>query len=54
MLRIHAAFARVKALLAEDFPGTDRYASPDFEFDRQLLERLKQGRGRELAAFEYF
>ncbi|MBI3029631.1 MAG: hypothetical protein HYY64_08990 [Candidatus Rokubacteria bacterium] len=30
------------------FPGTDRYASPDFEFDRQLLERLKQGRGREL------
>src|SRR5215467_14785786 len=32
------------------FPGTDRYASPEFEHDRRLLEALKAGRGRELAA----
>ena len=32
------------------FPGTDRYASPDFEWDRQALERLRLGRGRELGA----
>ena len=32
------------------FPGTDRYASPEFEYDRRLLEALKAGRGRELAA----
>jgi aromatic ring-opening dioxygenase catalytic subunit (LigB family) len=32
------------------FPGTDRYASPDFEYDRRLLERLRAGRGSELAA----
>jgi 2,3-dihydroxyphenylpropionate 1,2-dioxygenase len=31
------------------FPGTDRYAEPDYEFDRQLLERLTAGRGRETA-----
>lgn len=32
------------------FPGTDRYASPDYDFDRQLLEKLRAGRGRETAA----
>ena len=32
------------------FPGTDRYASPDFDFDRRLLETLAAGRGDELAA----
>jgi 2,3-dihydroxyphenylpropionate 1,2-dioxygenase len=32
------------------FPGTDRYASPDFDWDRRVLERLAEGRGRELAA----
>ena len=32
------------------FPGTDRYASPDVDYDRQLLDRLEAGRGRELAA----
>lgn len=32
------------------FPGTDRYASPDFDFDRQLLVALAAGRGHELAA----
>jgi 2,3-dihydroxyphenylpropionate 1,2-dioxygenase len=32
------------------FPGTDRYASPDFEWDRRTLEQLREGRGRELAA----
>ena len=32
------------------FPGTDRYASPDFDYDRRLLERLEAGRGDELAA----
>jgi protocatechuate 4,5-dioxygenase beta chain/2,3-dihydroxyphenylpropionate 1,2-dioxygenase len=32
------------------FPGTDRYGSPEFEYDRRLLEALKAGRGRELAA----
>jgi aromatic ring-opening dioxygenase catalytic subunit (LigB family) len=31
------------------FPGTDRYASPDYDFDRRLLERLAEGRGRETA-----
>ena len=29
------------------FPGTDRYASPDFEFDRALLASLVEGRGAE-------
>jgi aromatic ring-opening dioxygenase LigB subunit len=32
------------------FPGTDRYASPDCEWDRRLLETLAAGRGRETAA----
>jgi len=32
------------------FPGTDRYASPDFDFDRRLLDMLAAGRGHELAA----
>jgi len=32
------------------FPGTDRYASPDIGWDRQVLERLAAGQGRELAA----
>ena len=32
------------------FPGTDRYASPDVEWDRQVLDVLREGRGRELAA----
>ncbi len=32
------------------FPGTDRYASPDFDYDRDLLDRLKAGRGSGLAA----
>ena len=31
------------------FPGTDRYASPDFDWDRGLLEALGAGRGREAA-----
>src|SRR5689334_936175 len=31
------------------FPGTDRYASPEFDYDRGLLEVLAEGRGRELA-----
>ncbi|MGH7391362.1 MAG: hypothetical protein ACREM3_18170 [Candidatus Rokuibacteriota bacterium] len=32
------------------YPGTDRYASPDVEWDRQTLERLRAGHGRDLAA----
>ena len=32
------------------FPGTDRYASPEFEYDRRWLDTLKAGRGHELAA----
>jgi protocatechuate 4,5-dioxygenase beta chain/2,3-dihydroxyphenylpropionate 1,2-dioxygenase len=32
------------------FPGTDRYASPEVEHDRQLLERLQAGHGREMAS----
>ena len=32
------------------FPGTDRYASPDFEYDRRVLEQLEAGRSGELAA----
>jgi protocatechuate 4,5-dioxygenase beta chain/2,3-dihydroxyphenylpropionate 1,2-dioxygenase len=31
------------------FPGTDRYASPDFDFDRRLLDALTAGRGPETA-----
>src|SRR5437773_933365 len=95
VLRVHAAFARVKrrlealrpdaiAIVAGDhiealflnavralgeilrarpervvlmasggmshFPGTDRYASPEFDWDRRVLEQLGQGRGLELAA----
>ena len=32
------------------FPGTDRYGSPDLEYDRRLLDELRAGRGGELAA----
>jgi 2,3-dihydroxyphenylpropionate 1,2-dioxygenase len=32
------------------YPGTDRYASPDIDWDRRVLETLQAGRGRELAA----
>jgi aromatic ring-opening dioxygenase catalytic subunit (LigB family) len=32
------------------FPGTDRYGSPDYDFDRRLLGVLAEGRGRETAA----
>lgn len=32
------------------FPGTDRYGSPDYDFDRRLLGELAEGRGRETAA----
>jgi 2,3-dihydroxyphenylpropionate 1,2-dioxygenase len=31
------------------FPGTERYASPDFDWDRRTLETLGAGRGAELA-----
>jgi len=31
------------------FPGSDRYASPDYEWDRQMLDRLAAGRGGETA-----
>jgi len=31
------------------FPGTDRYATPDFDFDRALLAALAEGRGAETA-----
>ena len=31
------------------FPGTDRYGSPDFEFDRALLVALAEGRGAQTA-----
>ncbi len=34
------------------FPGTERYSSPDLEFDRQLLEPLKEGRLRTLLALD--
>jgi aromatic ring-opening dioxygenase LigB subunit len=32
------------------FPGSDRYGSPDYEWDKQMLDRLVAGRGRETAA----
>jgi 2,3-dihydroxyphenylpropionate 1,2-dioxygenase len=32
------------------YPGTERYASPEFDWDRRVLDQLAQGRGRELAA----
>ncbi len=31
------------------FPGTDRYSSPDYDFDRALLASLAEGRGAETA-----
>jgi len=31
------------------YPGTDRYASPDFDWDRQMLATLTAGRGAETA-----
>lgn len=31
------------------FPGTDRYGSPDYDFDRRLLQALAEGRGLETA-----
>jgi aromatic ring-opening dioxygenase LigB subunit len=31
------------------FPGTDRYSSPDYDFDRALLASLGEGRGAETA-----
>jgi 2,3-dihydroxyphenylpropionate 1,2-dioxygenase len=34
------------------FPGTKQYSSPDLEFDRQLLEPLKEGRLRALLALD--
>ncbi len=31
------------------FPGTDRYGSPEFEWDRRTLDVMRAGRGAELA-----
>ncbi len=31
------------------YPGTDRYAAPDYEWDRRLLAALAEGRGAETA-----
>jgi 2,3-dihydroxyphenylpropionate 1,2-dioxygenase len=31
------------------YPGTDRYASPDYDWDRRLLEGLAEGRGADAA-----
>jgi hypothetical protein len=31
------------------FPGTNRYASPDIDWDRKVLDRMQAGRGQELA-----
>ena len=31
------------------FPGTERYGSPDFEWDRRMLDVMRAGRGAELA-----
>ena len=32
------------------FPGSDRYHSPDYAWDRKILDQLVQGRGSETAA----
>ncbi len=32
------------------YPGTDRYGSPDYEWDRQLLASLANGQGRQTAS----
>jgi 2,3-dihydroxyphenylpropionate 1,2-dioxygenase len=34
------------------FPGTDRYSSPDLNWDKKLLERLAQGRLKSLIGFD--
>jgi hypothetical protein len=31
------------------YPGTPRYASPDYDWDRRMLETMAEGRGREMA-----
>jgi 2,3-dihydroxyphenylpropionate 1,2-dioxygenase len=31
------------------YPGTDRYASPDYDWDRRLLDGLAEGRGADTA-----
>lgn len=31
------------------FPGTDRYANPEIDWDRDMLDVLRQGRGEDLA-----
>jgi aromatic ring-opening dioxygenase catalytic subunit (LigB family) len=49
---LHARPERV-ALMASGgmshYPGTDRYGSPDLDYDRRLLDDLRAGRGGELA-----
>src|SRR5438093_13310941 len=56
VLRVHAAFARVKQRLetlgadALAIVAGDHVEAFEFEYDRRLLEALKAGRGRELAA----
>ncbi|HEX9821996.1 MAG TPA: hypothetical protein VGD07_20535 [Methylomirabilota bacterium] len=51
--RIVDARAERVALVASGglshFPGTDRYGSPDYDFDRALLASLAEGRGAETA-----
>jgi 2,3-dihydroxyphenylpropionate 1,2-dioxygenase len=32
------------------YPGTDRYASPDYDWDRRVLDTLRDGLGEQLAA----
>jgi 2,3-dihydroxyphenylpropionate 1,2-dioxygenase len=32
------------------YPGTDRYASPDYDWDRRVLDTLRDGRGEQLAS----
>ena len=51
-----AAIGRTAVIVASGgmshFPGTKQYSSPDLEFDRQLLEPLKEGRLRALLALD--
>ena len=32
------------------YPGTDRYGSPDYDWDRRVLDALRDGRAEELAS----
>ncbi len=50
---LHARPERVVLMASggmSHYPGTERYASPELDWDRRVLDQLAHGHGRELAA----